>query len=198
MIPSLRFLIFWSILQKIDVRKIGSGQKQILSSTSHTVVAAVQYPLSSQSIKIAAGYPTRAYFSGKNKGIDSTIINSIQRELDRRKIKIENVTKRYFAEGEQRIGEKGETVYYYSRDHLGSIREVTDAAGNLIAQYDYDAWGKRVTISGNPNFDFGFTGHYFHQPSGLNLTMYRAYNPTLGRWISKDPIGERAGINLYE
>jgi hypothetical protein len=31
---------------------------------------------------------------------------------------------------------------------------------------------------------FGCTGHYFHQPSGLNLPMYRAYSPNLGRWIS--------------
>jgi len=45
--------------------------------------------------------------------------------------------------------------------------------------------------------DFGFTGHYFHQPSGLNLAMYRAYNPTLGRWISRDPIAERGGFDLY-
>src|SRR5439155_12498012 len=44
---------------------------------------------------------------------------------------------------------------------------------------------------------FGYTGHYFHQPSGLNLATYRAYSATLGRWISRDPIGERGGINLY-
>lgn len=27
--------------------------------------------------------------------------------------------------------------------------------------------------------------------------VYRAYNPTMGRWISRDPIGESGGINLY-
>jgi RHS repeat-associated protein len=45
--------------------------------------------------------------------------------------------------------------------------------------------------------DFAFTGHYYHARSGLYLTMYRAYNPTLGRWLSRDPIAERGGINLY-
>jgi RHS repeat-associated protein len=108
------------------------------------------------------------------------------------------VTKRFFAEGEQRIGGSDAGNYYYSRDHLGSIREVTDSTGALKAQYDYDAWGNSVVVSGNMNVDFGFTGHYFHQPSGLNLAMYRAYNPTLGRWISRDPIAERGGLNLYE
>jgi hypothetical protein len=52
-----------------------------------------------------------------------------------------NVKKRFFAEGEQRIGGSDAGVYYYSYDHLGSIREVTNSSGSLQAQYDYDAWG---------------------------------------------------------
>ncbi len=120
--------------------------------------------------------------------------NSIAEERD---ASGETVIKRFYPEGEQRIGGKDAGDYYYSRDHLGSIREVTNENGELAAQYDYDVWGKRVTISGDSSFDFGFTGHYFHQPSGLNLTMYRAYSPTLGRWISRDPMGESEGPNLY-
>ena len=108
-----------------------------------------------------------------------------------------NVTKRFFAEGEQRIGGKDAGLYYYSRDHLGSIRDVTDVDGNLVGQYDYDAWGNEVVVSGQMAVDFGFTGHYFHQPSGMNLAMYRAYSPTLARWLSRDPIGEKGGLNLY-
>jgi RHS repeat-associated protein len=107
------------------------------------------------------------------------------------------VTKRFFADGEQRVGGSDAGNYYYSRDHLGSIREVTDSTGALKSQFDYDAWGNSVVVSGNMNIDFGFTGLYYHQPSGLNLSLYRAYNPTLGRWISRDPIGENGGINLY-
>ena len=107
------------------------------------------------------------------------------------------VTKRFFAEGEQRIGSADAGNYYYSRDHLGSIREVTDARGDLQARYDYDAYGNSVVLDGKMNVDFGYTGHYFHAPSGLNLTLYRAYNPALGRWLSRDPIGEAGGVNLY-
>ena len=107
------------------------------------------------------------------------------------------VTKRFFAEGEQRIGSADAGNYYYSRDHLGSIREVTDARGELQARYDYDAYGNSVVLDGKMNVDFGYTGHYFHAPSGLNLTLYRAYNPALGRWLSRDPIGEAGGVNLY-
>jgi RHS repeat-associated protein len=67
----------------------------------------------------------------------------------------------------------------------------------LQGQYDYDAWGNSVVVKGKMQVDFGYTGLYFHQPSGLNLALYRAYSPTLGRWISRDPIGEEGGFNLY-
>jgi len=46
------------------------------------------------------------------------------------------------------------------------------------------------------NTNFGYTGHYEHAVSGLTLTHYRAYNSALGRWLSRDPIGENGGINL--
>jgi len=32
---------------------------------------------------------------------------------------------------------------------------------------------------------------------GVPYYGYRYYNPGLGRWISRDPIGERGGLNLY-
>ena len=107
-----------------------------------------------------------------------------------------NVTKR-FAEGEQRIGGGDAGNYYYTRDHLGSVREVTNASGILKAQYDYDAWGNQVVVSGNMSFDFGYTGHYRHAPSNLYLAPFRAYDPTTGRWINRDPIQEQGGLNLY-
>jgi RHS repeat-associated protein len=106
------------------------------------------------------------------------------------------VTKRYFAEGEQRL-ESDSANYYYTRDHLGSIREVTTSLGSVLARYDYDAWGRSLVLDGSLTVDFGYTGHYFHQKSGLNLAMYRVYSPTMGRWISRDPIGEADGLNLY-
>jgi RHS repeat-associated protein len=38
---------------------------------------------------------------------------------------------------------------------------------------------------------------YMHQISGLNLTYFRAYDPNTAKWLSRDPLGERGGINLY-
>jgi len=107
------------------------------------------------------------------------------------------VTRRYFGLGEQRIGGTDAGPYYYAKDHLGSIRELTDIVGAVRARYDYDPFGNTTKVSGDLNLDFGYTGHYRHAASNLYLAMYRAYDPTIGRWINRDPIAEFGGINLY-
>jgi RHS repeat-associated protein len=107
------------------------------------------------------------------------------------------VTKRYFTQGMQQIGSPSTTnSFFYTRDHLGSIREMTDASGSVRARYEYDPYGRRVKTAGDLEADFGFTGHYFHAPSGLYLTLFRAYEADSGRWVSRDPIGELGGLNL--
>ena len=69
--------------------------------------------------------------------------------------------------------------------------------GTVVARYDYDPWGRSTTVIGTTKPDFNFTGLYQHAKSGLDMAMYRAYDPDLGRWLSRDPIGERGGANLY-
>lgn len=86
---------------------------------------------------------------------------------------------------------------FYTKDHLGSVRELVDANGALQTRYDYDIWGKRVKLSGTVDSEVGYTGHHHHAKSGLILTWYRAYDAESGRWLSADPIGEAGGLNLY-
>jgi RHS repeat-associated protein len=117
-----------------------------------------------------------------------------------------NIDREYFSGGERRwnTGTGAWVNHHFTRDHLGSVREVLDASGNLLARYDYAPYGERVTryeASGYSS-DIGFTGH-FHLPSPISgqsevlLAHYRAYDPLLGRWLSQDPIREAGGINLY-
>lgn len=83
------------------------------------------------------------------------------------------------------------------RNHQGSIREMTDDSGNIVAQYAYDPYGSTSKVQGTTDSDFGYAGYYVHKPSGLSLTQHRAYSPVLGRFINRDPIGEIGGTNLY-
>ncbi len=105
----------------------------------------------------------------------------------------DSVVNRYFFQGEQDSG----TSFYYAKDHLGSIRTLADSTGSIRGQYTYGAFGNATKLQGDLEANFGFTGHLRHQTSGLVLTPYRAYDPTLGRWLSRDPLGEVAGANLY-
>jgi RHS repeat-associated protein len=105
-----------------------------------------------------------------------------------------SVLRRFFHHGVQ----EGTDAYLYTRDHLGSIREVTDATGTLRARYDYDPYGRQTKLSGDKEAAFGFTGHFRHSPSGLELAPFRAYDSSIGRWLREDPIGfSTADLNLY-
>jgi RHS repeat-associated protein len=103
------------------------------------------------------------------------------------------LTKQFFAQGQK----NGSSSYFYAPDHLGSVREMTDASGTIQAQYRYSPYGERTVISETVASDFAFTGHYLHARSGLALTLLRAYNATFGRFINRDPVAERGGINLF-
>jgi RHS repeat-associated protein len=107
------------------------------------------------------------------------------------------VTKRFFPQGEQQINSGTATSYYYTFDHLGSTREMTNSSGTIVARYDYDPFGRTTLVSGTNLATFQYAGYYVHQPSGLNLTWFRAYDANTDRWLSRDPLGEGVGPNLY-
>lgn len=108
------------------------------------------------------------------------------------------VVKQYHAQGEFLPGAAAPlNKVFYTKDHLGSVRELVDGNGTLQTRYDYDLWGGRTKITGTMESEVGYTGHHHHGKSGLVLTWYRAYDPATGRWLSRDPIGENGGINLY-
>ncbi len=108
------------------------------------------------------------------------------------------LVRRYWSEGEEQIDAAGTaTALYYVRDHLGSVREMVDRAGAVRARYDYGVWGERTKREGDLDTAVGYTGHYYHAPSGLHLAPYRAYDAETGRWLSRDPIEEGGGLNLY-
>jgi RHS repeat-associated protein len=101
--------------------------------------------------------------------------------------------KRFVGHGMQANG----NPFFYTRDHLGSVRELLDSLQVMKARYEYDVFGKSTKVAGDTESPFQFTGHYFHAVSGLFLTYHRAYNPTSGRWISEDPIGRDSLGNTY-
>jgi len=76
-----------------------------------------------------------------------------------------------------------------------------DSSSAVIVRYDYDPYGRRTKVSGSYDADFGYTGHFTLKPSWIGeervMTIYRIYLPGQGIWASRDPLGEREGVNLY-
>jgi RHS repeat-associated protein len=91
------------------------------------------------------------------------------------------------------------TKYYIVSDHLGSPRAITDGAGNILKAIDYDSFGNVISDT-NPNLTipFGFAGGLYDQDTNLIRFGYRDYDPEIGRWTARDPIGFAGGdTNLY-
>jgi RHS repeat-associated protein len=97
----------------------------------------------------------------------------------------DNATKLFYAQGEQISG----TSYFVTRDHLGSIRELSADLGALHPRYDYDPYGVHTKPSGDLDGDFAFTDYYVsHEYSDVAVATRRVYRANLGRWMSRDPI----------
>jgi RHS repeat-associated protein len=105
----------------------------------------------------------------------------------------DTVTLRVYPQGEL----SGTKPNFYTRDHLGSVREMFGSTGTTVARYDYDPYGRSTTVLGTTPTDMNFTGLYRHAKSNLDLAVFRAYDPDLGRWLSRDPIAEKGGLNLH-
>jgi len=106
--------------------------------------------------------------------------------LQKRASNGQTVQRSYFVDG----FEEGSSDYFVTRDHLGSVREVIASNGQTVeAVYEYTVWGEVTRTSGTGvESDFLYTGHLYHDESDLHLTLYRAYHPELGMWLSRDPI----------
>jgi len=104
-----------------------------------------------------------------------------------------NIVKQFYGLGQM----NATATYYYEKDHLGSIRELTNNSGALQSDVAYDPFGRAAVINQSITPDFGFTGGYTHQRTGLMLTIYRQYSPSLGRWLSRDPGLARGNAFTY-
>jgi RHS repeat-associated protein len=91
--------------------------------------------------------------------------------------------------------------YFPCYDGNGNVMALVDAnaSGTVDATYEYDAFGKQVRNSGDAASacPFRFSTKYTDSESGLNYYGYRYYSSQMGRWISRDPLGELGGVNLF-
>ncbi|MDP3643923.1 MAG: RHS repeat-associated core domain-containing protein [Bacteroidota bacterium] len=89
------------------------------------------------------------------------------------------------------------TYYYLLRDHLGNITHQVNTSNTVVAEYNFDAWGRRrsaddwsYTMDANDLAlfaDRGFTGHEHLSLFNLVNMNGRLYDPLIGRFLNADP-----------
>ena len=95
-----------------------------------------------------------------------------------------------------------EDVRYLLYDHLGSLDVVTDAAGTVVQDLSFDAWGQRrapndwttlalLRLADTTHGRYtprGFTGHEMLDAVGIIHMNGRIYDPKLARFLQADPV----------
>jgi RHS repeat-associated protein len=105
--------------------------------------------------------------------------------------------------------------YVYAYDANGNVGQLIDlsaanASVSMVARYEYDPYGAVIGPDDDSDGDWTddagsyavantmrFSTKAFDDLTGLGYWGQRWYHPTLGRWMSRDPIGENGGWNLY-
>ncbi len=93
-----------------------------------------------------------------------------------------------------------------AHDGLGSPLALTNEAGSVLERYIYTEFGT-PTATNVPTGAAGpasfyqnpilFTGREWEPEAGVYYYRARYYNPTTGRFLSRDPLGIAPDLNLY-
>lgn len=102
--------------------------------------------------------------------------------------------------------------YFYVTDQFENIISIIDSNGNKIADYEYDDWGKLLSIKADNEKNkyianlnpLRYRGYYYDEETGYYYLQSRYYDPNLCRFINADELmmakcnkQEINGLNLF-
>jgi RHS repeat-associated protein len=87
--------------------------------------------------------------------------------------------------------------YSYIYDGKGNVVAVVNSSAADVVKYRYDEFGVLAGQSGTLDQPYGFSTKRYYAGIGLSYYGYRFYAASLGRWMTRDPLGEAGGLNLY-
>ena len=91
-------------------------------------------------------------------------------------------------------------ICYYLLNNQGDVVRLVNSNGSTIANYDYDAWGRLLSVtdsSGNAITDSNhianinplrYRGYYYDKETGWYYLQSRYYDPAIGRFINSDTL----------
>jgi RHS repeat-associated protein len=94
----------------------------------------------------------------------------------------------------------GQTVYYMYNGH-GDVTKLINPAGNQLASYYYDAFGKITEETGTIDNPFRYAGYQYDKETKTYYLMARMYDPEAARFLQEDSyrgvIKDPLSLNLY-
>ncbi len=86
------------------------------------------------------------------------------------------------------------TQYFYMTNQMGDVISITDANGEELVEYEYDEWGKTISVMEmNDNGKFfantnpiRYRGYYYDTETGYYYLRSRYYDPSICRFINSD------------
>ena len=90
-----------------------------------------------------------------------------------------------------------EEIYYFDKNTLGDVVALRDTSGNIVATYEYDAWGNCTVMNANGTLNTSATfignvnpiryrSYYYDTETGFYYLQTRYYDPTICRFINAD------------
>ncbi|MGI6359594.1 MAG: RHS repeat-associated core domain-containing protein [Acholeplasmatales bacterium] len=98
--------------------------------------------------------------------------------------------------------------YFYVKSSLNDIMKIVNSSGSILVTYDYDAYGNIINVTDNSGINLSYINPYryrsyrYDNETGYYYLNQRYYDPSIGRFISRDDIGyidpsDSRGLNLY-
>ena len=186
------FHYFWDALNRLV--------KVTLSSDHNTIISECSYDALNRRVQKTVSN------SGDLNGISKYVYSGWQvvEERDENDNVLRTYTYGNYIDEPITMSDSTDT-YYYHTNTLYSVAAVTDSSGDVVEQYRYTAYGKPTILDGQGQEiatsaignAYLFTGRRFDPETGLYYFRNRYYSAELGRFVSRDPIGYRGGMNLY-
>ncbi|MBI4431311.1 MAG: RHS repeat-associated core domain-containing protein, partial [Candidatus Omnitrophica bacterium] len=134
--------------------------------------------------KYTQGAETRFFHDGSNTLYETDAANNITASYTHTLFIDDLISERKLNQTEYRLN-----------DHLGSLRKLTNSSQTITDSVTYDAFGSPLAPS--PLSRFLFTGREIDPETSHYYYRARTYQPSLGRFMSKDPLGLGGGNNFY-
>src|SRR5580658_9516958 len=167
-------------------------------SSGSTTVAAYAYDGADRRVSKVTGGNTRDYYYDAQWRVLQENVNGGS-SADRRFVwgmrRLDDLVLRDQASGPR----------LYAVDDGKNVTGVVSTGGVVEERYGYNGFGGVLYMDGSfgsktsSSYDWEtLLGSYrYDTESGLYQVRYRYLHPLLGRWLSRDPIGEQGGANLY-